>query len=794
MRLTGLDAPEGAREGLAAGGGLRDEDTRPPSRLSRFFRNALYAVGFQGPFQLQVNPAALRAAALWQKFIRRAAGLRLGAESAVADVYATFVDPDLGSCGELGEWVDGRTWRFEVNDRLDRLRAWSRGEAVEPDEAGSPEYRAKRSFMSRLVALLHELGAHELARQYEWWTCKSQPNVLKRRAAEDDPAGGLTAVDFRPGLALLPFLPMSPADFRLILEGVARGSLVQFDRGDLAKLEAFVDAHREHFGPLAEALGELREAEEAYRSALPDVMHHHLRLLWSPRLWRGMLEGAAAAAETRGRADPSFAEKLRRSRVRAWLFTLVGFIPFLGRRLQRLWGRADVRAHLAAVFTQRGYLGRAFTGRAAEALAAWIQRERVGPRTVERLLGRLRRVAQCQESGRSALLPALTAWPLFLAHGALAWLPRWLHRLLADPDWRRAKLVYVFVRPVRLYFHAAYREQWLREMVADGQRRHLLTDEDAAAILGQLGEPFVQKYLRALAVHVCTFPITRVVAFAVAIGYVATHPELSWQAAWDVAWGILLLFHTTPISPGSLVRGLYVLCLVIRERNVRDYKLALPLAFFRFTGYLAFPVQMAYRYPALARFMASHWATGAVHALPVFGERGALLEHGMFSLFYNYPLTVRRRLRERAAAEAGLRPRYWPTAACAAAAAGVLVLIEAAWLGALGRPTHAAGIWWAALWPPLLAGYATARAARGARSGGRIAAGAVTGILIGPLHIVGRLALKRLFLGNLPLWERTARRALILAPREMFFFGLIAAFGAILAELFAHTPKPPPRR
>ncbi len=353
VRLTALDAPGGAIEGLDVSGVYAMKILVPPSGLSRFFRNAVYGLGFQGAFSLQVNPAAIRAGALWQKLIRRAAALRFGTERAVADVFATFVDPDLGSCGELSEWVDGRTWRFEVNDRLDLLRAWCRGEDVEPAAAGSPEYRAKRAFMAEFVALLHDLGAHELARQYEWWTCKSQPNVLKRRDTEDDAEAGLTAVDFRAGLALLPFLPMSPADVWLILKGFARGSLVQFDRGDLARLEAFVHTHRAHFGELAAALGDLREAEAAYRSSLPDLTHHHLRLLYSRRLWAGMLDGAATAAETRGRADAAFAERMRRSRVRAWLFTLIGLIPFLGSRLQRLWGRADVRAHVGALFTRR---------------------------------------------------------------------------------------------------------------------------------------------------------------------------------------------------------------------------------------------------------------------------------------------------------------------------------------------------------------------------------------------------------------------------------------------------------
>ena len=45
----------------------------PPSGFSVLFRNILYGIGFQGTFQLQTNPAASMAGALWQKFIRRGA-------------------------------------------------------------------------------------------------------------------------------------------------------------------------------------------------------------------------------------------------------------------------------------------------------------------------------------------------------------------------------------------------------------------------------------------------------------------------------------------------------------------------------------------------------------------------------------------------------------------------------------------------------------------------------------------------------------------------------------------------
>jgi hypothetical protein len=233
----------------------------------------------------------------------------------------------------------------------------------------------------------------------------------------------------------------------------------------------------------------------------------------------------------------------------------------------------------------------------------------------------------------------------FLVHLPLSILPAGLHRFLTDGRYAMEKLSYLIARPLRLYFNAQMREEWLRQMIEEGKKKHMLTDEDAEVILSHINEPFIQKYLKCLAVHVCTLPVTQIVSVTIAIIYVLLHPEMPRAEAWGIGIGIIALFQVVPISPGSFVRGLYVVYLVLRERNFRDYNIAVFLSFFKYVGYLAFPIQMTYHYPALARFMAAHWATAGVHIVPVFGERGALLEHGVFCLFYNWPLTIRRKMR-----------------------------------------------------------------------------------------------------------------------------------------------------
>ena len=710
VKVTGI---EGTIDGLEAGKVYAIKILIPPSGFSRLFRNFLYWIGFQGPFQLQVNPAAAHAGTIWQKLIRRGAKIRFGDENAVVDIYGTFVDNQQGSCGELREWVEGRTWRLEVNDRMDLLKKWLRGRKVDERQLGSPEFRAKRKFMRDFVDLLHDMGAYEFARQYEWSTCKSQPNVMKRQGTDDDPTGGLTAVDFRAGLALLPFLPMSPGDFKLIFEGLKRGSLVQFDRGDLAKLEAFVQSHGDEFAGMTEILEDLKAAEQIYRDSLPDISHNHLRLLYSRKLWSTMLDSAVTGWQVRNLVDERHEWLFRRSMILTLLFFMVGLIPFLGKFFRRIWAREDWRKHYAAMLKSLDYFKRTLRGRIAEKVIVWHRAGRVDAEKAPKL--------------------AAEVWR-FLCHLPLSILPAGLHRILTDRKYAKERLVYYFVRPVRLYFNAGLREQWLREMITEGQQKHMLSDEDAQVILSRISEPFIQKYLKSLAVHVCTLPVTQVVSVTLAVIYVLMHPEMPRAQAWGIGLGIIALFQVTPISPGSLTRGLYVLYLVIKERNFKDYNIAVFLGFFKYVGYLAFPIQMTYRYPVLSRFMAGHWSTEAVHIVPIFGEPGALLEHWVFCLFYNWPLTIRRRMRKRAEVRALQKPRYWHAALCAVATAGIFVLTDLIYLRNTGEIPGLWNIWWLVFLAPLICGAAVTLGCRGATFGKRFAAAAVCGALAGALY------------------------------------------------------------
>jgi hypothetical protein len=773
VKALAVEAPEGPLAGLDAGHSYAMKIFIPPTGLLRIFRNMIYAVAFQGPFSLQVNAAAVQAGALWQKFIRRGAGVRIGSEETIVDVLATFVDSSLGSCGEISEWIEGRLWRFEADDNLDARLKWKVGDPG--DGLGSPEYRAKQTFLKRLVQLMHEMGAFELARQYEWWTCKSQPNALKRIASDPNPDKGYVAVDFRAGLALLPFLPMSPADFKLILQGIARASFVQFDRGQLKKLQSFVKANPDSFDDLHQALEELKQAEKIYRDSLPDITHHHFKLIYSFKLWSSILNSSLKGWKIRNIIDEETSNRLSKKKFLTLIFYFMGLIPLLGNFCRRLWGRKDYRKHYGRLLTSLDYFRRAVRARIAETLIHWHRRGRVDEKRAQKL----------EEH------PAR-----FFGHLPLSVLPAKMHRFFSDRRFFLKSLDYIFIRPFRLYFKAEAREQWLRQIVSRGQKSGMLNRQEAERIESQIKEPFIQKYLKSLAVHVCTIPVTQIVSVAVAAIYINLHPDLSWQQAMLHAGLILGLFQVTPISPGSLARGLYVSFLVLHERDFKDYSIAFFLSFVKYIGYLAFPIQMTYRYPELARFMAGHWATGAVHIVPVFGERGALLEHAIFDLFYNYPLNIRRRIRQRQRLRAGLKPRSWPVSLCVVAGALLLTLADVVFFKINGRLPRLGDIWWLAIWVPVFAAVIASSLAGGASLSKRMKMSAFGGALIGLLYACFN-SLLNIFLtqeaGGLVASPPLLGQMALTALWRIFLFTILALIGEFIAETRPLKSKQPSR-
>ncbi len=623
LESVSLADGDAAAHGLVKGRVYAVKILVPPGRFAVMFRNLIYWIAFQAPFSAQVLPSACRSGLLWPKVLRLAAAAEFDEADAVADTYASFYDDNFGAYGEVREWVEGRVWRLESDLEPGKRRNWR---TVDPLQTGSPEYVAKHQFMTRLVAMMHAMGAYELARQYEWTTFKSQPNVLKRSRSEDQPSEGLCAVDFRAGLALVPFLPMSPGDIKLIWQGLRRGSLAQFDRCDFSKLRAYAQAHPAAFAAHQGLLDALERYDAAYRRRMPDLTHQGWRLLIDRTLRADVREGLVAGYQAAGLVDDAFAEKMRDGGVRFALFYLLGAIPLAGRFLRQAWGQRPYRAHIKAMCTQLDYLRRSGQVRAASTAVDWHRAGRIGE-------VHARRIAD---------------------HVGLYWLERitvgnlpvFLHRWLCEPATVVAQLKTSFGYIRRFLQDAAFREAWLREQIESGRREGMLDHAEAEVMLAQVKDPFIAKYLKSVGVHLAFLPVSEVV-WVVTGGIMAAKVYV--ETGDTVAAGIqfaavVAFFQIIPISPGSICRGLYVAYLMVRERNFKDYAVAAPLSFVKVVGYLAFPIQMATVYPELSRFMAGRWATDVVHIIPVFGEKGALLEHYVFDWLFNRSRLVGQRI------------------------------------------------------------------------------------------------------------------------------------------------------
>ena len=622
VKLLELETGDASISGLKIGGIYAGKILVPTSGFSRRFRNLIYKLAYQGPFSAQVLPSAARTGVLWQKLIRRGAKICFGNDQCVVDTYATFFDPGIGSYGEINEWVDGRNWKFEVDDEI-----FSRRKRFTESGVGSSEYLAKKRFMADLVRLFHDMGAPELARQYEWWSCKSQPNVLKRFDAGDGPDDGLTAIDFRAGLALLFCLPMSPVDIVLVFKGLFRGKLVQFDRGDFDKLQSFIQEHKADFSDLEPALDELKEVDKEYRASLPDITHQGIRLLYDAELRKSVRSGLVQGWLVQKLIDDDHADILNESVIKFMYFQWLGTVPFLGKLRRRLWGNPLFACHLKSLLGSIDYFRKVLRVSQYECLKEWYRDGAVGRKGCEWFL-------------RHSMFFGFIRFTVGLIP-----MPK-LRRFLIDRKYAWVSTKQAFSFPVRFYRDAVFRMEWLRKEVEEGAKQGMLTPAEREHVLTRIEDPFIQKYLKCVAVHFCTLPVTQIVSLAVAVYGYFTFGD-TWQESLLWAGGIIVSFQFVPISPGSFVRGMYVAYLIIKERNIKNYWIAMLISFWHYIGYLSFPIQMVGEFPGLARFMAGRWATSIVHIIPVFGEEGALLEHWMFDTFFNRPVSLWKKMKRK---------------------------------------------------------------------------------------------------------------------------------------------------
>ncbi|MBN1505204.1 MAG: hypothetical protein JW955_00060, partial [Sedimentisphaerales bacterium] len=159
------------------------------------------------------------------------------------------------------------------------------------------------------------------------------------------------------------------------------------------------------------------------------------------------------------------------------------------------------------------------------------------------------------------------------------------------------------------------------------------------------------------------------------------------------------------------------------------------------------------------------------------------LEHWAYYLFYNWPLTIRRRMRRRAQMRASLPARYWHGSPCVLAAAAVLGLVSYAHFRRTGQLPSLKEYWWLVIAAPLLCGSLVALGSGGAALGRRIVLAAVCGASTG----VVATALLAIITRTGP----TPETHLIVAQGvwQVFLFTILSTVGAVMTELTLPEPR-----
>jgi len=175
--------------------------------------------------------------------------------------------------------------------------------------------------------------------------------------------------------------------------------------------------------------------------------------------------------------------------------------------------------------------------------------------------------------------------------------------------------------------------------------------------------------------------------------------------------------------------------------------------------------------------MAGHWATEAVHIVPVFGEGGALLEHKVFNLFYNWPLTIRGRMIRRAKRRRELAPRSWHISLIALVGATIFGIADYFYLSHFAELPTLKTIWWLTLVIPLLGGVFVTLAAGGAKIGKRVTLGAISGLLTAVFYTAITAALTS---------GSSVGIAHIVAEFlwRIFIFAILSVISVLLTEVF----------
>jgi len=168
----------------------------------------------------------------------------------------------------------------------------------------------------------------------------------------------------------------------------------------------------------------------------------------------------------------------------------------------------------------------------------------------------------------------------------------------------------------------------------------------------------------------------------------------------------------------------------------------------------------------------------------------------VFDLFYNYPLTVRRRMKRLAEVRKNLTARIWHAVPVVALAGAFWALIDMLYVNQFHAAPTLGALWFLAPFPALLVGAEIAKWVRGGTVGTRVKLAAVCGLVLGILAAGVNIMVIRASFTNPSVaisaatgGESAATYALLALAWRAFWFTIFAVIGALLAEITAPEPS-----
>lgn len=524
---------------------------RPEKESKEKLRNIFYRLSFGANFAPAISEDALRYGLIWQALLRRGAGAILPeGEAAIPEPVGYFWVEQLQAFAEVQEFIEGA---IPIPDNREKNKR-------------------KDIFMNSIATLAENMGGYQIARQYKKWTLLAGANVVEK---ED---GSLVAIDWRSGIALPFFLPLSPGDIPIILDNLRHGHFVNFDYADFDQLDRFIEENKEVFTDLIPLVDELKTLDTTYRQTVQKA---------TTEQW-----------EREKHMDQPIAETLRNNPhvYQAYLFN--DNLPFIGQALHRILYSATNRAHLQNLKTHD--------------VASW---QRFGRLTEEK----------ARHLDEKTWLYALHK--LFFSHG-----PTKLQKLTDNQE--LLKTAEAIIMPLKVIMSKEEQVRWLDDKIQQGLALHLITPDQ----VGMLQKQAREDKMKRLVIEMVT--VVPFIEITTAIPTIANLIEGNYLVAGILLAAPITLGGVTR-SLYTIGRALGEIPTALKEKRKKPIVSRLSgilIAPLRGIGPTFLLPNMAIYYPEMASLLTQYYTTKVVRKVPIYGLEGGQLER----MAYEAPEQTRR--------------------------------------------------------------------------------------------------------------------------------------------------------